>query len=193
MATTTLVPTSVSDPQANISSGAVTDVDNTIAGADDGALIASVANNWAPGVGTGSAFTFTMQDVPADFGSINTVQFRIRGRRQGTSGGDTWGVTGDVTGANAPTATAVWTQADGTAFANRGAGSPVSSSASAADINGWQVRVYQHQWTQDKGKDGMFFDLSEVEIILDYNVAAVVPPPQQPRVVSQAVNRMGSY
>jgi hypothetical protein len=176
MATFTMVPTAISDPQANVDSGAATDIDNTIAGADDGALVVSTNNAWTNGPGTGSAFILTMSDAPGDFGSVNTVQFRTRAEVPATGEGDTTTYICDVSGTNAPTATASWDDTDdGGGFSNRGAGSPVASTASESEINAWTVRVYQNAYNQDMGPDGLLLNVSEVEIIVDYDVAAGGP------------------
>jgi len=173
MAVVTLVPTSVSDPQTNIDSGTFTDIDNTIAAADDGALVVSTNNAWTNGPGTGSAFTFGLTDLPGDFGSINTAQFRTRAEVPATGEGDTTTYICDVSGTNAPTATASWDDTDdGAGFSNRGAGSPVSNSASESEINAWIFRVYQNAYNQDMGPDGLLLNVSEMEIIIDYDVAA---------------------
>lgn len=170
----TLVPTAVSDPNANIASGAVTDIDNTIASANDAAFIRSVSNGWSGGVGAGSAYTLTMSDLPGNATSINTVQFRVRGQTASIAGApdDTWSIRCDVTGTGAPTTQANWSTADeGQVWANRGDATAQSSSATVAQVNAWQVRIYQQTWNQSMGPDGMYMDISEVEIIVDYNAS----------------------
>lgn len=169
MASVILVPTGITDTGVNIGSGAATDIDNTIASADDGALVVTIADQFNAGV-----VTFAMSDLPGDFDSVNTVQFRVRGRFVNPGSGDQADYQFDVQGTNAPATTALWSEADaGAGFANRGAGSPVASSASESDINGWTVRLQQLNYLKDKGPDGLYFDTSEIEIAVDYN--AVVP------------------
>jgi hypothetical protein len=172
MASTTLVPTAITDTDANVASGAATDIDNTIASANDSALVASTADQWTNAPGT---VTFTMSDLPGDFGSVNTVQFRVRAQFVNPGSGDQAQYDFAVAGTNAPATTASWDETDaGAGFANRGAGSPVSSSASEADINGWTVTWQQPaaQYVKDKGFDGLNLDISEIEIIVDYDAAA---------------------
>ena len=176
MATTTLVPTAISDPDLNIASGAATDIDNTIASANDAALVATIDDQFNNQPGT---VTFTMSNVPGDFDTVNTVQFRVRARFVNPGSGDQAQYDFAVSGTNAPSTTASWDETDaGAGFANRGAGSPVSSSASGANIDGWTVTLQQPaaQYTKDKGFDGLNLDISEIEIIVDYNASAATGP-----------------
>lgn len=176
MASTTLVPTSVTDTSANLSTSTITDVDNTIASAD-GNTNNSVTNGWTNGPGTGSAFSYTMSNLPGDFGTVNTVQVRVRWRvNQTDQSSDTWGCTWDVQGTNAPASTASIDSTGGTTFINSGDGSPVASSASESDINGWTVRVWQDSWSQNMSPDGYALQIDEVEVIVDYNAAAAAGP-----------------
>src|SRR5210317_1122431 len=144
MPTVTLVPSGLTDPQLNVSAGAYTSIDETIASAD-GLTLDSVTNEWSPAAGTGSAFTFDMTDLPAEADTINTVQFRVRGKVTGSAELDNALYCCDVQGTNAPTNTANWSAPSeiGDGFENKGAASAVSSSATVTEVNAWTVRVYQ--------------------------------------------------
>lgn len=185
MPTVTLVPTSLTDTNSNVSAGAYTDIDETITSAD-GNTLDSQANAWT-GSGTANAFSFGLSDLPADAASINTVQFRIRARVTTTSGasGDSTGYVGSVQGTNAPTTSASFSDSDADlGFKNRGATSGVTSSASVADVNSWTVRVYQTHWFLDTefspNPDGLNLEIDCVEIIVDYNAEAPDPPSEGP-------------
>lgn len=184
MPTATLVPDSLTDSNSNVAAGAYTDIDTTIAAAS-GATLDSVTDGWTGGVGTGSAFTFTLSDLPATATSINTVQFRVRARVTGTDAAievkDLWQITCDVSGDNAPTTTAKFDSFDvGDGFMNLGASAPVTSSATVAEINAWSVRVYQNKWTQISTADGLNIEIDEIEIAVDYNTAPPDPPSDPP-------------
>jgi len=179
MTTATLVPTGLTDANSNVAAGAYTDIDETINSAD-GSTLDSVINQWTGGTGTGSAFVFAMSDLPATADSVNTVQFRVRSRVTGGTN-DLVGYTCDVSGTNAPTTTSTWETSDsGSGFANRGASSGVTTSATVAEVNGWTVRVYQSEYTAVSTADGTNFEIDCVEIIVDYNEAAPTPPSDPP-------------
>lgn len=184
MPTFTMVPVSVTDPDSNVASGAATDIDNTIAGADDGALLTSIDDEWVGG----ATITCSMSNTPGDFGSVNTVQFRSRAQFVNDGAGDQATYTYSVQGTNAPADTAVWDETDdGSALENRGAGSPVASSASQSDIDGWTVTLVQSGYVKDKGFDGMRQITSEIEIIVDYDAAA---PPFLPYYLNDPFDRL---
>ena len=185
MPTTTLVPSSLTDTQSNVAAGAYTDIDETIASAD-GTTLDSVTNEWSPAAGTGSAFTFGLTDLPAEAYSINTVQFRVRARvtATGTPDDDAEYIC-DVQGTNVPTTTPSWFASDaGAGFANRGASSPVTSSATVAEVNSWTVGVYQSSYTLEleinPGADDLNLEIDCIEIIVDYNTAPPDPPGATP-------------
>lgn len=185
MATATLVPTSLTDSQSNVASGAYTDIDNTIASAS-GTFLASVADAWSPSVGTGSAFTFGMSDLPSGALSINTVQFRVRGKVTSDATYDDDVVyTCDVSGTNAPTTTATFSSDDSNdGLINRGASSPVTSSATVDEVNSWIVRVYQPTHNIEveiaPGADNFVLSIDEIEIIVDYTDTPPDPPSPPP-------------
>jgi len=185
MPTATLVPASLVDTNSNVAAGAYTDIDETIAAAD-GNTLDSVIDNWT-GSGTGSAFSFTLTDLPAEASTINTVQFRVRARVTSDGGGvdDIVSFVCDVQGFNAPTTTANFSSADAdNGFYNRGATSGVSSSALVSDVNGWTVRVYQDVYLLEgeiyPGADGINLEIDCIEIIVDYNVAGGGGPSEPP-------------
>jgi len=185
MPTATLVPTSLTDANSNVAAGAYTDIDETIASAD-GATLDSVTNSWT-GIGAATAFTFGMSDLPAEAVSVNTVQFRVRGRVTSDGGGvdDTVVYVCDVTGTNVPTTSAQFSDVDAdSGFINRGASSGVTSSASVADVNGWIVRVYQSFWAVGEAtypdEDNLNLEIDCIEIIVDYNADAPDPPSEPP-------------
>lgn len=180
MATATLVPNSLTDTNSNVLTGAVSDIDETIASAD-GNTLDSVANEWTGGSGTGSAFSFGLTDLPATALSINTVQFRVRARVTGDS---TYLVLSDYTcevvGTNAPTNKAEWNQGDlASGFNNRGASSPATSSATVDEVNAWTVRVYQSNYSETS-PDNLNLEIDCVEIIVDYNEVEPEPPSPPP-------------
>jgi len=181
MPTTTLVPTALTDSNSNVASGAYTDIDETIASAD-AALLTTKTNDFTGGIGTGGAFSFTMSDMPAAADSINTVKFRVRAKCNGTWSDDIYNIRFDVSGTNAPSTTAEWTGAGdaGGSLENRGASTPVTSSASVTDVNGWVVRCYQTNWKQVDTADGLSISVDCIEIIVDYNEAAPSGPAPGP-------------
>jgi len=180
MTTATLVPTSLTDTNSNVAAGAYTDIDTTIASAS-GSTLDSVTNGWSPSDGAGSAFTFGMSDLPAAATSVNTVQFRTRGRTTGTYSNDNIIYVCDVQGTNAPSTKANFYSVNaGGAITNKGASSPVTSSASVTDVNGWTVRVHQALYEASGTPDGINFEIDEIEIIVDYNEAPPTPPSDSP-------------
>lgn len=165
-ATATLVPDAApTDTNTNIASGAYTDVDSTVAAAD-GNLITSVANGWT-GSGTASAFSFTLTDVPAAADSITSVKLRVRARLTNVTDDDA-AIICDITGTNAPTNTISFNSDSDTTLTNKTTGD-IATSASAANINGWSVRVYQALFSQEGGADGIVLELDEIEISVIYN------------------------
>ena len=142
MPTATLVPTALTDSNSNVAAGAYTDIDETIASAD-GLTLDSVTNQWTgyAFASTASAFSFTMSDLPAAATSINTVQFRVRGRCTSTQGpDDVVRYRCYVSGTNAPSTVAEFLAGQG-AFSNKGAPSGVTSAASVTDVNRPGVHV----------------------------------------------------
>ena len=180
MPTATLVPTSLADSNSNVAAGAYTDIDETIASAD-GSTLDSVTDEWTGGAGTGSAFTFGMSNLPAEAVTINTVQFRVRGRVTGTNTTDAVSYKCDITGTNAPTTVARWTHNDaGSGLANNGAASGVTSAATVAEVNAWVVRVYQTLYSTEGAGDGLNLEIDCIEIIVDYSTTPPAPPSDPP-------------
>lgn len=181
MPTATLVPTALTDTNSNVAAGAYTDIDETIASAD-GTTLDSVTNQWTGGPGTGSAFSFTMSDLPAAADSVNTVQFRVRARVTGTAQTDDAAYVCDVQGTNAPSTTATWAAPDeiGDGLENKGATSGVTTSASVTDVNGWTVRVYQSGYVDNSDPGAYNLEIDCVEIIVDYNESPPTPPSSPP-------------
>lgn len=180
MPTATLVPTSLTDANSNVAAGAYTDIDETIASAD-GNTLDSVAGDWTGTTGTDTAFSFGLSDLPATADSINSVQFRVRARVTGSTNlGVSW-VKCAVSGTNAPTTTTRWIESEtGDGFVNKGASSGVSSSATVAQVNAWTVIVYQEAWSTVEGTAATNLEIDAIEIIVDYNEAAPVPPGAPP-------------
>jgi len=168
MATAILVPTGITDASANIASGAATDIDNGVDTPADGALVVTVLDEWV----TGSVI-FTMSDLPGDFDTVNTVQFRVRGQFVNPGSGDQTDYIFTLTGASLPaTTTALWDEADdGSGFENFGAGSAEGNSATEAQINAWTVVLTQANYTKDKNPDLLYLNVSEIEIAIDYDAA----------------------
>ena len=166
----TLVPSSLaSDANSNIAAGTYTNIDETVDAAD-GTTLDSVTNQWT-GSGTASAFVFNLTDVPSDFASAKTAYIRVRARVTGTATApqDENSVLGEVIGTNAPTSNVGYNEGDvGAGFINRAATSQSVSSASAANINGWQVRFYQTAFAQLGGANNLNFEIDAVEVVLEY-------------------------
>ena len=80
VATASLVPVSETDASSNIQSGAFTDIDNTIAGADDGALLIGNNNQWTNQSDNtqNGEIIFGLTDAPGDFGTFNSIIFTVR-------------------------------------------------------------------------------------------------------------------
>jgi hypothetical protein len=178
MPTATLVPNGLTDANSNVSTGAVTDIDETIDSAD-ASFLGSVTGVWT-GSGAGSAFTFDLTDLPSDAASVNTVQFRVRARVNGTwapkiIGSNTYIC--DVQGTNAPSTAPQWNYVDARfgVTTNRGDSSGAATSASVADVNAWTVRVYQFENTISGGTDHAL-EIDCVEIIVDYNSSVPSSP-----------------
>lgn len=176
MATASLVPVSETDASANIQSGAYTDIDNTIAGAQDGALLIGNNNQWTDQVDNtqGGQIIFGLTNAPGDFGSFNSIVFTVRAQvTGGIDGGDTMTWRGAINGTNAPAATVEWDDTDDAGgFANRSISPDSGISPSAADITGWTFNIYQWLYNQSMGPDGGQWEISEIECILDYDVSA---------------------
>lgn len=175
MATASLVPISETDADSNIQSGSFTDIDNTIAAPSAVAVIGSV-NQWTNQVDStqGGEILFGITNAPGDFGSFNSIRCQIRARVTGGGAGDlmTWRF--EVEGTNAPTTTLEWDEADdGVGYENKEFTDSVIA-PSAADINGWVVHVYQFLYSQDKGPDGLQWEIDEIELILDYDASSDV-------------------
>lgn len=172
MATESLVPVSLTDAQSNVAAGAYTDIANGVASAS-GNTLDSVTNDWTNGTGPGSAFTFGITNAPADFGTFTSVKLVVRARVTGGVSDDAWEVILDINGTNAPTDTIVFDDLDdGGGFIER----EFTNSAvtpSQADIDGWIVRAYQSTWVQEKGPDGLNFEIDEIELTLTYSASAI--------------------
>ena len=186
MPTVTLVPTSLSDPSSNVAAGGFANIDETIASAD-GNTLDSVANQWTnyAFASNASAYTFGLSDLPAEADTINTVQFRVRGRTTSSQGpDDVVRFYCNVVGTNAPSTLAQFTAGLDTTMTNKGATSGVSSSATPAEVNAWTVQVYQYLFTQideiHSGPDGVNLEIDCIEIIVDYNLAPEEPPSEPP-------------
>ncbi|NJN46758.1 MAG: hypothetical protein HC808_10090 [Candidatus Competibacteraceae bacterium] len=157
--------------------GSYTNVDETIAAAD-GSFLETVSPVFS-GYGPANGFSFALSNLPAEATSVNTVQFRVYAKVSGSVPGQmagSWSVVLDVSGTNAPSTVANWTDFDSTSLDIKGQLSPASSSATIANINGWSVRCYQEdtEWGTPTGTIKLVIDA--IEIIVDYNVA----PPEQP-------------
>ena len=177
MATASLVPVSETDASSNIQSGAFTDIDNTIAGADDGALLIGNNNQWTNQSDNtqNGEIIFGLTDAPGDFGTFNSIIFTVRAQVTGGPNGDTMEWRGAINGTNAPAAVVSWDETDDAGgFSNRSIPTDSGISPSAADIDGWTFNIYQFLYNQDMGPDGVQWEISEIECILDYDVSAGV-------------------
>lgn len=175
--TAVLVPISVTDTQSNIGSGAYTDVDSTV-DSPDGAFIISVADAWTGGVGTASAFSFTLTDLPAAAENIISVQLRARARIN-NSVNDIDIIVCDISGTNAPTETIYFSKANAATITTRTT-AEITTVATVANINGWSVRVYQSGFTQvGQGADGQTFSLDEIDVVVKYGGTASAGEPTE--------------
>jgi hypothetical protein len=161
-----LVPNSTTDTQSNIASGAYTDIDSTV-DSPDGLFVTSVADGWTGGVGTGSAFSFALTDLPAAADNILSVELRARAKVTGRVD-DIATYVVDISGTNAPTDAIIFSSSTHSSVTNLTTGQK-SSSATAANINGWSIRVYQSGFFQQGGADGITLGIDELEIIVRYN------------------------
>lgn len=174
MATASLVPVSETDVDSNIQSGAFTDIDNTIAAAQDGALLIGNNNNWTNQLDNtqNGEIVFGLTNAPGDFGTFNSIIFTVRAQVTGGVNGDTMTWRGAINGTNAPAAVVAWDDTDdGGGFSNRSIPTDSGISPSAADIDGWTFNIYQFLYNQDMGPDGVQWEISEIECILDYDVS----------------------
>ena len=173
MALASLVPISETDASTNINTGSFTDIDNTIAAPSAVALI-PVSNRWTDQVDSiqGGEILLGLTNAPGDFSSFTSIRCQIRARVTGGGAGDlmTWRF--EVEGTNAPTSTLEWDEADdGVGYENKEFTDSVVT-PSAADIDGWVVHIYQWAYNQDKGPDGLTWEIDEIELILDYVAGA---------------------
>jgi len=170
MATATLLPVSLTDASANVSSGGFTDVDNTIA-IPSGVAVISVSDQFVSqsnGTANG-AYTFGITDAPGDFDTFTSIRCQVRARITGTDDDDTFTYIVDISGTNAPTDTHSWTDIDiGAGYATED-WTNSSVTPSAANIDGWVVRVYQDQYSKTKGPDGFQIEIDEIELTLTYS------------------------
>jgi len=167
MTATILVPNSLTDSNSNVASGAYTAIDSTVANAS-GSLLVSVADGWT-GSGTASAFTFGLTDLPGSADTISSVELRVRSRLDNVAD-DVAVFVVDITGTNAPTNSIAIGRAD-TTLANKSTGA-ISTSATATNINGWSIRVYQNLFSAEGGGDGITLSIDELEVVVTYGSAA---------------------
>ena len=175
MATVYLTPIGFTDLNNNISSGTDADIDEGIIGGtpNDSDVVTTVTNEWSPNFGTGSEFRFALSNAPADYGSFVSARLRVRGTIQNNAG-DTNDMRCQVVGTQAPTFGLSFNQADSNNTFTTKAGSlsqyPLID-PSAADVNTWAVRVYQLDWSRDMSVDNSYFDISAIEVELNYNTS----------------------
>ena len=173
MPTTSLVPTSTTDADSNINTGDHTDIDETIASAD-GAVVDSVTNQWTNQVDntTGGFFEFGITDAPGDFVSFNSIKLEVRAEFTASNGSDTGTYRFDISGTNAPTDVLEWDETDDDAGMLNRSFTSSAVSPSAADIDGWTVRVYQWLFSQFMAPDAMQINIDAIELTLDYSNTA---------------------
>lgn len=175
MSTATLFPTSETDVDNNIVAGAFTDLDDGIAG--DGSTLDSRQNGWANQVNstTGGFFSFGLTDAPGDFDSFTSIKLQVRAQVTTGGSGDTTTYRADISGTNAPTNSVEWIESEAGSGFQTPSFTNSSVTPSASDINGWVVRVYQWQYNQDKGPDGLNLEIDEIELTLTYVAGAGGP------------------
>jgi hypothetical protein len=166
MSVAVLVPNSLTDTNSNVASGAYTDIDSTVANAS-GSLLTSVANGWTGGDGTASAFSFGLTDLPAAADTITNIELRVRAKQDNWAEDDV-SYKIDISGTNAPTDTVTFTASAATStLSNKTTGS-LATTASAANINAWTVRVYQNFFLAGGAPDGTTLSVDEIELIVTY-------------------------
>lgn len=165
MPTVSLKPTALSDPNGNIASGLVTDVDEGIS-APDGNEQITIANAFS-----GQNPSYTMEDLPGDAGDINTVLLFVRARVESFAD-DTvvygWRPVGTNAGGFG---TLNWVAAIDTGKGLETRVTAGSESPSAADINAWTIEI-QQTYSQSMGPDGIFLGVDCFEIQVDYDVVS---------------------
>ena len=157
-----LKPTAVfSDAGPNIVGGAITDIDEGVAGAD-GVLMDGRANGWNGGL----PIEFTMEDLPGDADTITSVKLRIRANVDGGLIDDVAVWTWDINGI-AMAGSIGWVQTeDGNGLVNKvftATGSPT-----VANVNDALVRVDQTGFTQNMNPDGLQHHWDAFELEVDY-------------------------
>ena len=162
-----LKPTSQTDAGPNIATGALTDVDEGVSGAD-GNLEVSIGKVWL----TPFFVEWALEDLPGDADSINSVILRVRARIVGTWVDDSIQYAWTIQGTNVAHPLLEWDfQADGGAgLANRQ--QTVTDSPTVANINAALIRVTQ-TYSSSMAKEAITHDWDCFELEVDYNTAAV--------------------
>ena len=165
-----IVPTSITDGAGNVASGSEVDIDNGVDTPVDGALLTTKIDVFNAGT-----IIVGLSDLPGDFDTVNSVQFRCRALYD-NPGDQSDSATYDftLTGAALPaTAIATWDQNDTNGLlSNKGAGSLETVSSTEAQINAWTVVIDQSAYSKSMGLDALFLAISEIEVLVDYNVSA---------------------
>jgi len=161
---TILVPNSETDTNSNIATNDYTDIDTTVASAS-GTLLVSVADGWTGTPGTASAFSFGLTNLPGGADTINSVELRVRARVDNyVNDGNIFKI--DITGTNAPTDTITLNAATASSTLTNLSTGAIASSATAANINGWSVRVYQSLFKPLISDDGITLSIDEIELVV---------------------------
>lgn len=147
------------------------DIDEGIDGGtpNDSDVVATITNEWAPSVGSSSAFYVPLDDCPTDYGLGSTALFRGRCRIRSNSG-DTIEMTGTISGTGSPSNTVTWDDTDTNDTWNTRA--TISSSITSiipSYITGWVIAFYNSAWSRDMGSDGSYFEISCCEVEVTYS------------------------
>lgn len=178
-----LEPTGVTDSDSNISSGAVTDIDERVDN-PDGNLMVAISNGWnGPGGPTGNNIVFTMADLPSEAAVVTACFLRVRAQVAGAANPD------DFTqfvweSLNLGGLGVNWSHLDSTAGGNLVDreillnGNPFGSGTyTVQQVNDAVIRVRQVNFIRDMGADNMHHDWDAIELEVHYNIF-VEPLPQ---------------
>lgn len=167
-----LKPTAQADPDSNIISGVLTDVDEGISSAD-GVTEQGKINKWNSG--TVRYIEYAMEDLPGNATSINSIIIRVRARVSGGWINDlvTW--VWNIVGSNINAAGVGWVGEfdDGNGLVTK-ATTDRNQGASVADVNAAVVRVDQGLYSQSAGPDGLFHAWDCFEIEVNYEAATLL-------------------
>lgn len=161
-----LKPTSETDANNLIVAGVLGDVDEGVSGAD-AALETSKTGTWS-----GTFAEWTLEDLPGDASSINSVILRVRGQVAGGWTDDSVQYFWAAFGTNLAHPTLQWDfeTEDGDALTNKQ--QTVTDSPTVANVNAATIRTTQAYSASMQG-DGSFSAWDAFELEVDYETSGV--------------------